>query len=58
MAEKSDLLTSAKIAEEVGVSVGKVKKAIESLNLEPDAKRGVCAYYSPASVEKIKKAIK
>lgn len=58
MAEKSDLLTSAKIAEAVGVSVGKVKKAIESLNIEPDAKKGVCAYYGPVSVDKIKKAIK
>ena len=58
MAEKAELLTSGKIAETLGVSAAVIKKAIQSLNLEPDAKKGPCAYYGQASVEKIKKAVK
>ena len=58
MAEKTDFLTSAKIAEQLGVSPAKVKKAIQELNIEPDMKKGVCAYYGKASVSKIQKACK
>jgi len=42
----------------MGVSVGKVKKAILELGIEPDAKKGPCAYYSDATAKKIKEAIK
>ncbi len=54
MSEKDELLTSAKVAEKLGVTVGKIKKIITELNIEPDAKKGVCAYYNNVSVEKIK----
>ncbi|MBI4818596.1 MAG: hypothetical protein HY791_20175 [Deltaproteobacteria bacterium] len=55
--ETSDLLTAGNVAKKLGVSDGKVKKAISALKLQPDAKKGACAYYGPASVEKIKGAL-
>lgn len=54
----ADLLTAANIAKELGVSDGKVKKAIAELKLAPDAKKGVCSYYGPAAVKKIATAVK
>lgn len=53
----NDLLTSSKIAAELGVTDGKVKKAIAALALEPAAKKGVCSYYDRAAVEKIKESL-
>ncbi len=47
---EGQLLTAGKIAKELGVSDGKVKKAIQALGLEPDAKKGACAYYGPAAL--------
>ena len=32
--------------------------AAEAAGIEPDAKKGVCAFYSKASAEKAKKGIK
>jgi hypothetical protein len=55
---KEELLTAGKVAKELGVPPAQVKKAIASLGLEPDAKKGACSYYAPASVKKIKKALK
>ena len=55
--EEAILLTPAKISENLGISVGKVKKAIEQLNLEPDATKGVCKYYSEAAMKKIKDSL-
>ena len=55
---KVDLLTAGKIAEELGVPGGKVKKAITELGLKPDAKKGACAYYSRKTLPKIKAALK
>lgn len=54
---KEEMLTAGKIAEKLGVPAGKIKKAIESLQLEPDAKKGPCNYYSDASVKKIQSAL-
>ncbi len=50
----SEMLTAAKWAESLGVSQGKIKKAITELNIEPDEKKGRCAYYSEATANKIK----
>jgi hypothetical protein len=55
--EKSDLLTAGNIAKTLGVSDAKVKKAIQSLGIKPDAKKGVCNYYSKDVVKKIKGAL-
>ena len=55
MAETNEeMLTAKKIAEKLGVSEGKVKKAIKEANIEPDQKKGPCAYYGPANQELIK----
>lgn len=50
-------LTAAKIAQQLGVSDAKVKKAIKELAIEPAAKRGVCCFYGADAVAKIKAAL-
>ena len=55
---KSDLLTAGAIAKALSASDAKVKKAIEQLGIKPKAKKGVCNYYSPDTVAKIKTALK
>jgi len=57
MPNPTDLLTAAKIAAELKVPGGKVKKAIAALKLAPAAKKGVCNYYARSAVPKIKKAL-
>jgi hypothetical protein len=52
-----ELKTAAKWASDLGVPEKKLKEAIKLMGLEPDAKKGVCAYYSQATAEKAKKAI-
>lgn len=53
-----DLKTLANWAKELDVSEKKLKDAAKALGLEPDAKKGVCAYYSKASAQKAAKAVK
>jgi hypothetical protein len=50
-------LTATKIAQALGVSDAKVKKAIKELAIEPAAKRGVCNFYAPDVVAKVKAAL-
>ena len=53
-----DLMTAANWAKELKVPEKKLKDAIKAAGLEPDAKKGVCAFYSKASIAKAQKAIK
>jgi len=53
-----DLKTASAWAKDLGVPEKKLKDAIKALGIEPDAKKGVCAYYGKASAEKAKKAVK
>ncbi len=53
----ADLISPGNIAKELGVSDGKVKKAIKELGLEPAAKRGVCSFYSRDAVARIKSSV-
>jgi len=55
--EKTGLLTSGNIAKTLGVSDGKMKKAIKDLKIKPGAKKGVCNYYAPNVLAKIKAAL-
>ncbi|MDH5720908.1 MAG: hypothetical protein OEZ13_09905 [Spirochaetia bacterium] len=55
MSKEEKLYSTGKIAEEAGISAGKVKKAIESLGLKPHSTKGKCAYYTGADLKKIKK---
>jgi hypothetical protein len=56
MAEK-ELLTAAKLAQEWGVSEKAVKEAVDKSGVEPDATRGKCKFYAPASTSMIKKSL-
>ena len=58
MAAEPALLTSAKIAEQLGASPAKVKKAIEALGIQPTAKKGICCLYDAAAVKKIQGGLK
>ena len=53
-----DLKSATNWAKELGVPEKKLKDALKAAGIEPDAKRGVCAFYSKASAEKAKKGIK
>jgi hypothetical protein len=52
-----DLLTAGAIAKAIGAPDAKVKKAIKELGLKPKAKKGVCSYYGPDAVAKVRKAV-
>lgn len=52
-----DLKTLANWAKELGLNEKKLKEAAKALGLEPDAKKGVCAYYGKAKVDKAKKTL-
>jgi hypothetical protein len=53
----ADLLTAGNIAKTFGVSDAKVKKAIQTLGIKPEVKKGVCNYYGKDVVAKVKKAL-
>ncbi len=55
---KEEMLTAGKVAKQLGVPAGAVKKAVAALNLEPDLVKGGCSYYAPKTVKKIAKAVK
>jgi len=53
MEAEDGLMTAAAMAKELGVSEGKVKKAIKDIALEPNAKRGVCCLYDQVAMDRI-----
>ena len=55
--KKADLITTGNIAKELSVSNAKVKKVIKELRIRPDAKKGVCNYYSPDVASIVKTAL-
>lgn len=58
MADKKDeVLSAGKIGKEIGASAAKVKKAIESLALEPAKVRCGCKYFDQAQIAQIKKEV-
>ncbi|MFQ5792913.1 MAG: hypothetical protein ACE5JI_20785 [Acidobacteriota bacterium] len=56
--EKTKVVTVGNIAKELGVSDAKVKKAINELGIRPEAKKGVCNYYSRNALAKVKASLK
>jgi len=56
-AKGEDLLTAGAIAKAVGAPDAQVKKAIRDLAIKPKAKKGVCSYYGPDAVDKVRKAV-
>jgi hypothetical protein len=53
-----ELLTAGKIAEKLGVSPAKVSKAIKDNGVEPDQRKGNCAYFGPDKVAKLEDLLK
>jgi hypothetical protein len=52
------LYTTGKLAEELGVSVSKVKKLLEEFKVKEDSAKGACKYYGEAALKKLKAAAK
>ncbi|NLE73379.1 MAG: hypothetical protein GX604_01940 [Actinobacteria bacterium] len=52
------LLTSAKIAEKLGVSASKVARIIKQQSIEPSQLKGRCGYYGADAVKKIEATLK
>ena len=55
---EQELLTSAKLAEQIGVSPGKVTKFLKEQGIEPDQMKGRCGYYGPETARKVEEALK
>jgi len=53
-----EMYTAAKMAQALKISDTVVKKTLKELRIEPDAKKGVCSYYSASTLEKVKRALK
>jgi hypothetical protein len=53
-----ELLTAGKIAQKLGVSPAKVSKAIKDNDVEPDQKKGNCAYFGPEKVARLEELVK
>jgi len=53
-----EMLSAGKWAAKLGVPAKKFKDAIKAAGIEPDSKKGACAYYSSKTAEKIKRKIK
>jgi biotin operon repressor len=56
--KKGEMLSAGKIAAQLGVTSGQVKKAIQEAGIEPTSVKNGCSYYDDACVKKIQKAIK
>ncbi len=52
-----DLFTAGQIAQTLGVSGAKVKKALGELAIKPAAKKGACSYYAKDVLPKVKAAV-
>jgi hypothetical protein len=53
----NEMYTAGKLAKALGVSQGKVKKLLASLEIEPDEVKRGCKYYGSATMERIKAAL-
>jgi plasmid maintenance system antidote protein VapI len=54
MAEnKEEMLSTGKVATKLGVSPAKIKKIIQELEIQPDMKKGNCAYFGADAQKKI-----
>lgn len=53
-----DVKSAGSWAKDLGLSEKKLKDALKAAKLPPDGKKGVCALYSKATIEKAKKSIK
>ena len=56
--ETPTLFSASTLAKELGVSDGKVKKAITELGLVPAQKKGCCNFYSAEDLKKLQAVLK
>jgi hypothetical protein len=56
--KKGALLTAGKLADELGVPAGRVKKLLEEHKIEPDEVQRGCKYYGAATLKKLQAAVK
>lgn len=52
-----EMKSIANWAKELGVPEKKLKDAVKSAAITPDAKRGICGLYSRESIEKARKVL-
>lgn len=57
MEKRGARYTVAKLAEELGISQGQVKKLLDAQGIEPDEVKRGCKYYGPLTLEKLKAAL-
>ena len=53
-----ELYTAAKLAEQLGLAAGKVKKLLDENGIQPDEIKKGCKYYGAAALKKLKAAAK
>lgn len=53
-----DLRSITNWAKELGLPEKKLKDAVKAAELQPDAKRGICCFYSRTAIEKVAKTMK
>lgn len=53
-----ELYTAGKLAGELGITPGAVKKLLESNKIKPDQVKGGCKYYGEVALKKLKAAAK
>ncbi|GAB4108332.1 MAG: hypothetical protein Kow001_04990 [Acidobacteriota bacterium] len=53
-----ELKSIANWAKELGVSEKKLKDAVKAAGIEPDGKKGICALYAKASIEKVRQGLR
>jgi hypothetical protein len=53
----NEMYSTGKLAKALGISTGKVKKLLASLELEPDAVKGNCKYYSSEALGKLEQSL-
>ncbi len=54
MAKEAALYTAGKLAEELGISAGKVAKLIAACGIKPDEVKRGCKYYGAAALKTLK----
>jgi len=52
------LYTTAKLAEALGISAGKVKKLLDEFKVKEDSVKGACKYYGETALKMLKAAAK
>ena len=55
---KGELYTAGKLAEELGIPAGRVKKLLEEHKIKPDDVQRGCKYYGAATLKKLRAAAK